>query len=1162
MSKGAFLTPLFIFGSTHSGVGKSSIVANWSVFLSAEGKKIALLDFNAAFPWQLRCAFPKSVQIEELSDLSELTGTNWNKFQKKLNPSSSKNLFFFPCGLVKSPETIFSEVGLKGFLIYLSSNFDYIFVNLSPGLKALSDARKIFQTKRGKSEFRCLGVLFSGNDSKSVINIDQLVRKNPLYSHLVSENLLTVFNKSSEEVEESTIIEKTFPVSEIKKVLNIRFPFQIPFLNDLKEQASVFEPIVLNDPSSLRQIISAFNRKVIEVLENIDLESPEESGGFFEPIWEEERYQLFLPVINRLKEVLSLNLLIRKNCINHFVEELGQDLRVILRVGQNPRPSFKFLFPGQLKIDLHKIKPSALYEVFDQYFSPLSKLKWKKNLGEMNINVEPVFEFSPDVNVFSTWNSLFEININNFERIKRVFTKFSEDLSIFEIPSLNQTLGYNSNNERKVEFFKSGKSPGISDGSLLVGGVVGFEPKFSFSLEYPTIYKIKKWAKSVFPEFKNILLELGKNFFVPRNLESDELGKKRIVFFKEILSENLTSLLPFPKYKLEFFRNSKFIALIKKVFVFSQPLFDSVLVFSNKFLNEKSNRIQSERKIIDFPNDSNFIVPLNQFICKEFLKPPKLQSKFNVIFDEKSVRSWVSRKSNSEKIPEFFDKSILTNKSFQVSEYLNVIGGSEEEDFCYKIPSIKEKKYKKTDVWNASKILRDKEEIKNFQYFEKRKEINDKNTFSESRFEICGKFISERGDEKDLRKTSVFIRIKREPSFLFKVFSEKFAYIDNISIANLPQKIETFKAPVKHKIIFQKNASSRLLEASISGLDSRNFPSEEIFQLFEKDFLIKHHFISEKIFSAPKNEDLVASKRYGIKAFFKVPEKELEGNLAEESSPEFFEFFAKKVAFAVETSRIRKKTFNFCAEKTSRKLEETEFCIDHKLKLGTFSFSKDVNPLKNTKSEFNSRKVFFPPSFSLYGFFSSEEWFHDFFTNWDFFLSDDSERLKKEKNSSILENGIPPKFAFSSFSEKIDFQTRNFLFFLDNSSKQKFRDFNLPPSYFNNCSPEFLGCWDSMGNFLYSDLASFFKRFFTRIKYSRRLQMFKRSLRYFLVFSFVSKNMQPNSKFSEKRFAMPKRLKCIPPKRIEIKKLGIRDLLNAGLEVKEKMIDHLNRLLK
>ncbi|MBF0405815.1 MAG: hypothetical protein HQM10_00560 [Candidatus Riflebacteria bacterium] len=1189
MSKRAFLTPLFIFGSTHTGVGKSSLISNWTVFLCSEGKRVALLDFNAPFPWQLRCAFPKNMQIEEMSDLSEISGANWDKFQKNLTLETSNNIVFFPCGLLKSPETIFSEVGLKSFLMYLSANFDFIIVNLPSGLKALSDARKIFNQKNGRGEFKCLGILCTGTDSKSVIYLDQLVRKNPLYSHLVSENLLITFNQLFEEKNDEEPAEKTYPVLEIKKLLNIKHFFQIPYLQEIQKQPSFPEPIVLNDPSAIRQTISAFNRKTVEAFENTDFDLEEFNDTKFEPVFEDERYELYLPIVNRLKQILASNLLVKTTTINHFIEEKDEALRVILRTGINTRPVLNFYFPGKMHIKMTKSKPASLFEIFEQGSYEIKPVELKESIPDMNPGVEAIFEFPLDFNVFSSWSSLFELNQGNSLVLRRYSENFADNPKLEDIPSLNHTLGIESEKRARISFSDDQGQLKISDTSLSASTFLSFIQKFSMNPNFSTMYKLKKIKRSGVASFRASKLALIFSFFRNREIASAIPAVIKASGTKNNISTSTSFFNQAPSVQSDY-PSFNLPNIIRPLFNHEKAdFFSEKITHALTSVNNVEISIPA-RSVFHHENDNSILRALKRLAPKDILineKRHPAEFKPECTAPDSTCLFINAKAGNTEeKQPE---------KSFRKT--ISLIPGNFGKA-TYRCPDYEEKNAevagksfvrKKIDFWVLKMFSNSNTFLTSLSFCEKPPAIIC--TFQRSDLPVIfsRKIFSDRNEtEKGLIIPDL---LKSEKPDLQLHCDSKFS---DLSFNSLIQQVEQNKFPVhislertnlSHTIIVVRNVSDSTSESVLTYFPSIQAKcileifSHQNFSFSDNESSGTFYFLNNIQFittddkcttgNVSLNDELRMSAEPPSNIALIVAKAELSPQFAQDlifNSEKFFRPVPQKPLSMPESVQ---------ASLSSHVLPDNyqiECLLRKDLFIGNYLFQANILPSNSFIRDQNFSCESSDDIFSLLGFFSSEEWFHSSFYNMSVVIPDitPTQSFAAFNPENELKKHIPwnPVMPVNSLerSNLIELSIFQPAESIPQNGKSKFSEFAFSPEFFSEESPDLNYNWDNHTEFLFSDLYFKLKNYFHYIKESKIYKILRKSSKYSLVFRSPAEKSEKSMFFAvqptEKQYQLSAKLGISSPEKFKVSKLSVKDLLSAGLNVKEKLIDRLNRLVK
>ncbi|HNV70886.1 MAG TPA: hypothetical protein PKO06_14385, partial [Candidatus Ozemobacteraceae bacterium] len=147
MGKGAFRTPVYLFGSTRSGVGKSTLLAQVAVYSHARGARTAIIDLNHAFPLQIRNALPRSLPLEVYADLSEISQQISPRFRRSFYFTNVDRLSYFPGFKIPGPLALLQDTSYRDFFLQLRGSFDQVFISLPPGIQEFA-CLEMFASKR------------------------------------------------------------------------------------------------------------------------------------------------------------------------------------------------------------------------------------------------------------------------------------------------------------------------------------------------------------------------------------------------------------------------------------------------------------------------------------------------------------------------------------------------------------------------------------------------------------------------------------------------------------------------------------------------------------------------------------------------------------------------------------------------------------------------------------------------------------------------------------------------------------------------------------------------------------------------------------------------------------------------------------------------------
>ncbi|MFZ2959329.1 MAG: hypothetical protein WA705_20775 [Candidatus Ozemobacteraceae bacterium] len=454
MGRGAFLTPVFVFASTRNGAGKSSLIGHLATWWRDQGRRVAVIDLNGAFPMQVRCALPRSIPIEEYAELSEISGRLSGRFHRSFFFTNPERISLFPGGLVRDPANFFDDAALRDFFLQVRGTFDLVLINLPPGINALAAAEP-FLTRRGNRDGNPpIGVLLTTTDIRSLALIDQLQRTHSAFPYLFDESLYTVFNQIPRGVENRTAAERLVGPAEAREILHLHRTTSIPYLDEWQRQPIDPTPLVLADPSALRQTISAFARRLLDFTDtaagaqdtrpDIDSDVDAENSGGFGPCLEQGVLEDLAPTMKVLRMLPARRLVLPIGDITPYLEVSDNRLRIRLRItgrGHQLLPLRRDI-PFTLRGDYYRPRPPTEYPFTATLHGKMASFHEPRLSTTMQ--AEPIRQFDDRFSAGLTWKPRFNLEFHRGPTIKRFHASFSFETIPPGVPSLHQMLGITS----------------------------------------------------------------------------------------------------------------------------------------------------------------------------------------------------------------------------------------------------------------------------------------------------------------------------------------------------------------------------------------------------------------------------------------------------------------------------------------------------------------------------------------------------------------------------------------------------------------------------------------------------------------------------------------------------------------------------------------------
>ena len=239
-------TAIYFFSSIKTGSGKSSIVSNLSIYLDSLSYKVAVLDLDYTAPNKLLDAFSRAVEVKEYNDLSILVPPNAPRFQAKEYFSETNKLSYFPALKLKNISEMMSDTSLRNFFIQLTTEFDYVLVNLPPGTKEAERVSDLISKTYLWRSCKPSSLIISLTDENSLISLDTFIQNNQLVSYQAEENTYFIFNKVPSTTDNQNINNEVFlNISDIRTLFTYPLTYVIPFIDEFIEQNTTYNLFVL-----------------------------------------------------------------------------------------------------------------------------------------------------------------------------------------------------------------------------------------------------------------------------------------------------------------------------------------------------------------------------------------------------------------------------------------------------------------------------------------------------------------------------------------------------------------------------------------------------------------------------------------------------------------------------------------------------------------------------------------------------------------------------------------------------------------------------------------------------------------------------------------------------------------------------------------------------
>ena len=323
------LTPIYFFSSVRAGSGKSTIVANLSVYLNSLSYKVAVLDFDYNSPDKLRSIYPQAYEIKDYPELSSLISPEDPRFQQNFYFTDTSKLSYFPAHRLKTPYNLVSDTAFRDFFLQLSTTFDYVLINLASGTKESASISDLLSKSYLFRGCKPASLIISLPDEQSLINLDKFIQNNQIVSYQAEENTYFVFNKVPSPTDVLELDDTSLTASDIRSVFTYPLTYIIPFIDEVLEQKDKPNAYVLKNNSLINQHIVGLNRllngaaSISYLMREANTYQSCISGVLLSKIY---------PYLEKIQQRVANKLFINPADVNIYIEQNEQNFRIRIRL--------------------------------------------------------------------------------------------------------------------------------------------------------------------------------------------------------------------------------------------------------------------------------------------------------------------------------------------------------------------------------------------------------------------------------------------------------------------------------------------------------------------------------------------------------------------------------------------------------------------------------------------------------------------------------------------------------------------------------------------------------------------------------------------------------------------------------------------------------------
>lgn len=482
MGKASLLTPVYFFSSMRAGSGKSTMLANLSIYLNNTSQRIAIVDLDADTPLKLKSTFPRSISLQEYSDISLISQHQDSRYQKNFYFTETSLISYFPAHKLKDASMLFSDTTLRDFFIQITACFDTVMVNFPSGPQHARQASLLLARQhlwRGKSP---LSIIVSQADEKSLVSLDALIQENPAFYYQLQENTLLLFNRVPATVEDQKLAENTLNGLELRSLFNFPTTYTVGISEEFSYQRQAAAPLVLDHNSVIHQTISSLFRMLTGTVRGLGRTLYEQTSDY-QPCLDGQLLEKLSPYLDKIQSTSARRLFQHPSDIQVFLEESDGNYRIRIRLTGVRQP----LAGIQRTIDLkekHALKDRlspAIWPFRINYQLPETEDTALKQ-DRPALSVKPVYRF--DDRFASSVDCRLRCDFDFLPTRGRYPSPilFRPNLDMPEIPSLSEVLGY-----MRKQFKKSCFAP---DKEPELPGVTHFfiPPEFDLATSYFPVF--------------------------------------------------------------------------------------------------------------------------------------------------------------------------------------------------------------------------------------------------------------------------------------------------------------------------------------------------------------------------------------------------------------------------------------------------------------------------------------------------------------------------------------------------------------------------------------------------------------------------------------------------------------------------------------------------
>lgn len=322
-------TEIYFFSSVRAGSGKSTIVSNLAIYLDSLNYRVAILDFDYTAPRKILDTIPRTIVVKEYQDLATLTLSNTSRFQANEYFKEINKLSYLPAHQLRTPSKLMSDTSLRDFFLQMVGVFDYIIINLAPGLNETENVSDMLSKSYLWRGCKPSSLIISLTDEKSLITFDTFIQTNQVISYQAEENTYFIFNRVPNTTDNQNLNETLLNVSDIRSIFTYPLVYVIPYIDEFIKQESSFSVFVLQKDSFINQHIVGLVR-ILNGYASISFLMRETSS--YHSCISGTLLSRIYPYLEKIQQKVANKLFINPADVNIYVEQNEDNFRIRVRL--------------------------------------------------------------------------------------------------------------------------------------------------------------------------------------------------------------------------------------------------------------------------------------------------------------------------------------------------------------------------------------------------------------------------------------------------------------------------------------------------------------------------------------------------------------------------------------------------------------------------------------------------------------------------------------------------------------------------------------------------------------------------------------------------------------------------------------------------------------